>query len=64
MKALLISFALGLIVGVAYGVIRVKSPVPPIVALLGLFGMVSASGRTASYKEVPNYKRSFSSTMK
>jgi XapX domain-containing protein len=66
MKALLISFAVGLIVGVAYGVIRVKSPAPPIVALLGLFGMVSgdqAGGRLPN-KEVPNYKRSFSSTMK
>ena len=40
MKALLISFAVGLIVGVVYGVIRVKSPAPPIVALLGLLGMV------------------------
>jgi len=40
MKALFISFAVGLIVGVAYGVIRVKSPAPPIVALLGLLGMV------------------------
>jgi XapX domain-containing protein len=26
--------------GVAYGVIRVKSPAPPIIALLGLLGMV------------------------
>ena len=34
MKALLISFVAGLFVGVAYGVIRVKSPAPPIVALL------------------------------
>jgi XapX domain-containing protein len=40
MKALLISFAVGLLVGVVYGVIRVKSPAPPIVALLGLLGMV------------------------
>jgi XapX domain-containing protein len=40
MKALLISFAVGLLVGVLYGVIRVKSPAPPFVALLGLFGMV------------------------
>jgi XapX domain-containing protein len=40
MKALLISFAVGLVVGVLYGVIRVKSPAPPIVALLGLLGMV------------------------
>jgi XapX domain-containing protein len=31
---------IGLLVGVAYGVILGKSPAPPIVALLGLFGMV------------------------
>jgi XapX domain-containing protein len=40
MKTLLMSFAVGLLVGVVYGVIRVKSPAPPIVALLGLLGMV------------------------
>jgi XapX domain-containing protein len=40
MKVLFISFAVGLLVGVLYGVIRVKSPAPPIVALLGLLGMV------------------------
>jgi XapX domain-containing protein len=40
MKVLAISFAVGLFVGVLYGVIRVKSPAPPIVALLGLLGMV------------------------
>ena len=31
MKALFISFVVGLLVGVVYGVIRVKSPAPPIV---------------------------------
>lgn len=40
MEMLLISFAVGLLVGVFYGVIRVKSPAPPIIALLGLLGMV------------------------
>jgi XapX domain-containing protein len=40
MKVLFISFAVGLAVGILYGVIRVKSPAPPIVALLGLLGMV------------------------
>jgi XapX domain-containing protein len=40
MKTLLISFVVGLLVGVVYGVIRVQSPAPPIVALLGLLGMV------------------------
>src|SRR6266704_6251109 len=40
MKLLFISFIVGLGVGVLYGLIRVKSPAPPIVALLGLLGMV------------------------
>jgi XapX domain-containing protein len=40
MKALLISFAVGTLVGVLYGVIRVKSPAPPIIALVGLLGIV------------------------
>lgn len=40
MKDLIISFAVGAIVGLLYGVIKVKSPAPPIIALLGLLGMV------------------------
>ena len=40
MKGLLISFVVGLLVGVAYGLIRVKSAAPPIIALIGLLGMV------------------------
>jgi XapX domain-containing protein len=40
MKVLCLSFVVGLAVGVLYGLIRVKSPAPPIVALLGLLGMV------------------------
>jgi XapX domain-containing protein len=40
MKVLFVSFVVGLFVGVLYGVIRVKSAAPPIVALLGLLGMV------------------------
>lgn len=40
MKVLFLSFVVGAGVGVLYGVIKVKSPAPPIVALLGLLGMV------------------------
>jgi XapX domain-containing protein len=36
MKVLFLSFVVGPAVGVLYGLIRVKSPAPPIVALLGL----------------------------
>lgn len=40
MKVLFLSFIVGVGVGALYGVIKVKSPAPPIVALLGLLGMV------------------------
>jgi XapX domain-containing protein len=40
MRGLIISFAVGAFVGLLYGVIKVKSPAPPVVALLGLLGMV------------------------
>jgi len=40
MKGLFLSFIVGLGVAILYGLIRVKSPAPPIVALLGLLGMV------------------------
>ena len=39
-KGLFLSFAVGLGVGVIYALVRVKSPAPPIIALLGLLGMV------------------------
>jgi XapX domain-containing protein len=35
-----LSLVIGLGVGVIYGLLRVKSPAPPIVALVGLLGMV------------------------
>ena len=44
------SFVVGLLVGVVSRVIRVKSPAPPIVALLGLFGMVL--GKQAAKEEI------------
>ncbi|WP_173910967.1 DUF1427 family protein [Acinetobacter sp. Marseille-Q1618] len=40
MKMYLISLAVGLLVGVLYYVLHVKSPAPPLVALCGLLGMV------------------------
>jgi XapX domain-containing protein len=40
MKDMLISFGVGAFVGLLYGIIKVKSPAPPIIALLGLLGMV------------------------
>jgi XapX domain-containing protein len=36
----LVSLLMGLAVGVAYGVVQVRSPAPPLIALIGLLGMV------------------------
>jgi XapX domain-containing protein len=37
----LISLGVGLGVGVIYGLVSVRSPAPPIIALLGLLGMLA-----------------------
>ena len=49
MKALLISFAVGLMVGAVYALLRVRSPAPPLVALAGLLGMVWGEQLIVSY---------------
>jgi XapX domain-containing protein len=36
----LVSLVMGLAVGVAYGLVQVRSPAPPLIALRGLLGMV------------------------
>jgi XapX domain-containing protein len=41
MKPYLVSLLVGTIVGIIYGVLKVKSPAPPTVALIGLFGMLA-----------------------
>lgn len=40
MKPYLISFAVGLLVGVIYNLLDVRSPAPPAIALIGLLGML------------------------
>lgn len=41
MKAYLVSLAAGVFVGLIYSVIKVRSPAPPTVALVGLLGMLA-----------------------
>jgi XapX domain-containing protein len=36
----LVSLLMGLAVGAAYGLVQVRSPAPPLIALVGLLGMV------------------------
>jgi XapX domain-containing protein len=40
MKAYLLSLAAGVVVGLIYSVMEVKSPAPPAIALVGLLGML------------------------
>jgi len=40
MKAYFVSLAVGLLVGVIYNLLSVRSPAPPVVALIGLLGML------------------------
>jgi XapX domain-containing protein len=35
-----VSLFMGVVVGVAYGLVQVRSPAPPLIALVGLLGMV------------------------
>ena len=40
MKVYIISLAVGLLVGLIYGVLQVRSPAPPAIALIGLLGIL------------------------
>ena len=40
MAGYLVSLFMGLVVGAAYGLVHVRSPAPPMIALVGLLGMV------------------------
>lgn len=41
MKIYVLSLAVGLMVGVIYGLLNVRSPAPPIIALIGLLGILT-----------------------
>ncbi|WP_045046995.1 XapX domain-containing protein [Rouxiella chamberiensis] len=40
LKSYVISLVVGILAGVIYGCMAINSPAPPIIALLGLFGML------------------------
>ncbi|AOJ07531.1 XapX domain-containing protein [Burkholderia mayonis] len=41
MKVYVLSLAMGLLVGIIYGVFNVRSPAPPVIALVGLLGILA-----------------------
>ncbi|RQU69906.1 DUF1427 family protein [Burkholderia cenocepacia] len=40
MESYLVSLGAGVLIGVVYSVIKVRSPAPPLIALVGLAGML------------------------
>jgi len=41
MKMYLVALGVGILVGIIYGLLDVRSPAPPVVALIGLLGMLA-----------------------
>jgi XapX domain-containing protein len=52
MKAYLVSLAIGLLVGVVYALFNVRSPAPPIIALVGLLGILAGEQIPPLIKQV------------
>jgi len=46
----LLSLCVGLAIGVIYGLVSVRSPAPPIIALLGLLGMLAGEAAVQWFK--------------
>jgi XapX domain-containing protein len=53
-KAYVVSLALGLLVGVIYALFQVRSPAPPIIALVGLLGILVGEQIPPLIKQVLN----------
>lgn len=60
MGSLLISLGAGALIGLIYSLIRVQSPAPPAVALVGLLGMVI--GSTLGEKLLHNHSSAWLAT--
>lgn len=52
MKMYLLSLAAGVLVGVIYGVLNVRSPAPPVIALVGLLGILLGEQAVPLFKRV------------
>lgn len=50
MKPYLVSLAVGILAGAIYALLRVRSPAPPVIALVGLLGMLVGEQGVASVR--------------
>lgn len=61
MKPYLISLVLGLLVGVIYALFNVRSPAPPIIALVGLLGILAGEQLPPLVKRLMNHSQATTS---
>ena len=52
MKLYLVSLGAGMLVGIIYAVLQVRSPAPPVIALLGLLGMLIGEQLVPTVKRI------------
>jgi XapX domain-containing protein len=52
MKIYLVSLAAGILVGLVYALLQVRSPAPPAVALIGLLGMLAGEQALPAAKKL------------
>ncbi|MBB5464128.1 XapX domain-containing protein [Paraburkholderia sp. Clong3] len=52
MESYLVSLGAGMLIGVIYSVIKVRSPAPPLVALIGLLGMLIGAQAVPSLRQL------------
>ena len=52
MKPYLLAWAVGLLVGAIYGALQVRSPAPPVIALVGLLGILAGEQIPSLLKHV------------
>jgi XapX domain-containing protein len=57
LKPYIISLAIGLLVGVIYALLNTRSPAPPIIALLGLLGMLVGESLTSWAKSQMSFAK-------
>lgn len=50
MSAYVVTLAVGILVGVIYGLLAVRSPAPPVIALVGLLGILAGEQAVAFVK--------------
>lgn len=52
MKAYLLSLGAGLLVGIVYSLLGVRSPAPPVIALIGLAGILAGEQAVPLVKKI------------